>query len=80
MQLQLRVLVIGQDGKRRVAGTGTNFQHRNWTGIFCSNLVKYGKLLLQPFAVLEEVGCVVFIKQVPPLSRVRIESTYDCAG
>ena len=73
MDLQLRVLVEGQDGKRSVARTSTNFKNRYGAGIFLSDLVQYRKFLLQPLAVLEEIGSVVLVKEVPPLGRIRIE-------
>lgn len=76
MDLQKRVLVVGQDGESSVAGASADFEERLRTGIFLCDFGQDGEFLLQPLAVLEEVGGVVLVELVPPLSRVRVESFY----
>ena len=74
MQLQLGILVFGQDGERRVASTCADFKERVGPGTFLRDLVQDGEFLLQPLAVLEKVGCVVLVKEVPPFRGICIET------
>lgn len=74
MDLESRVLVLCQDGEGCVARASSYLKERDGASILFGYLVQDGELLLQPLAVLEEVGSVVLIEQVPPLGRVRIES------
>jgi len=74
MQLQLGILVFGQDGERRVASTCADFKERVGPGTFLRDLVQDGEFLLQPLAVLEEVGRVILVKEVPPFRGICIEA------
>lgn len=73
MQLQLGVLVLGQNGEGRVARAGSYFEEGAGTVSLGGDLVQDGELLLKPLAILEEVGGVVLVELVPPLCRVRVE-------
>lgn len=74
MQLQLGVLVLGQDGERRVASTRPDFKEGVGSGTFLRDLVQDGELLLQPLAVLEKVRGIIAIKEVPPFRGICIEA------
>lgn len=70
VNLELRVLVLGQDGESRIAGTSSYLKERDGAGVLLGYLVQHREFLLQPLAVFEEVGSVVLIEQVPPLDWV----------
>lgn len=76
VDLQQRVLVVCQDREGSVACTSADFEECLRAGIFLGDFCQDGKFLLQPLAVLEEVGGVVLVELVPPLRRVRVESFY----
>ena len=70
VDLELWVLIIGENGKRRVPSASADLKNDLRTCVLSGHLGKNGKFLLKPFAVLEEVGCVVLVEQVPPLRGV----------
>lgn len=74
MNLKLRVLVVGEDRKGRIAGAGTNFQDDLGASLFFCYAGQDGELLLEPFSVLEKVGGVVLVEKIPPLFGIPIES------
>lgn len=74
MELELGVLVSRQNRKGRVAGASAYLKDGDGSSVLLRQSIKDGKLLLEPFPVLEEVGCVVLVELVPPLCRVGIES------
>jgi len=73
MDLQLRVLILGQDREGRITGSSTNLQDDLGTGIFLGYLGQNREFLLEPFAILEKVGSIVLVEQIPPSSRVLTE-------
>lgn len=74
MNLEVRILVLRQNRKGCVARASAYLKERDGASVLSGYLVQDGELLLQPFTVFEEVGCVVLVEQVPPLGRVRVES------
>ena len=73
MDLQLGILVLGQDGEGRVSRTSSYFEESAGTVSLRSDFVQNGELLLKPLAILEKVGGVVLVELVPPFRRVRVE-------
>jgi hypothetical protein len=70
VELQLRILVLSQNRKRRVARTSSYFKDGDGPGVLPSDLIQNRELLLEPFPVLEEVGRVVLVELVPPFGRI----------
>lgn len=76
MDLELGVLILRQDGEGGVARAGAHLQQRHGAGVFLRDLTEDRELLLEPLAVLEEVGRVVLVEEVPPFGRIRIEPVF----
>lgn len=74
MNLELGVLVLCQNRKSCVARASAYLKERDGASVLSGYLVQDGEFLLQPFTILEEVGCVVLVEQIPPLGRIRVES------
>ena len=76
MDFESGVLVVLEDWERGVPRSGTDFEECGGRGVGGGDAREDGKFLLQPLAVLEEVGGVVLVEVVPPLRRVGIESGF----
>lgn len=76
MNLEVGIFVVGKDGKGGVASTCANLEEHSGRGVLAGYVCEYGKFLLQPFPVFEEIGCVVLIKEVPPLGWVGVKSAW----
>ena len=74
MYLEVGILVMFKDWESGIASSSTDFEERYGTSIHMCDLRKNWKLLLQPFAIFEEVRSVILVEIVPPFRRIGIES------
>ena len=65
-----------QQRKRRIPRPSPNLQHDLPPSIRLRHLGQHRKLLPQPLPILEEVGRVVLIEQIPPFRGVRVEAPF----
>lgn len=76
VDLEVLVLVVLEDGEGRVPRARADLEERGGRGGGGSDACQDGEFLLQPLAVLEEVGRVVLVEVIPPLGWVVIESSF----
>lgn len=74
VQFKVGVLVPGENRKRRVPCACSYFEQSHGSSILLCDLVQNGEFLLQPFPVLEKVGSIVLVEEIPPFRRVRVEA------
>lgn len=69
-------MVTGQDGECCVTSTCANLQEDLGTGVLLGDISEDGEFLLEPLPVLEEIGLVVLVEQIPPFRGVRAEFSW----
>lgn len=55
MDFKFGILVVGKYGECRVTSASTDFKQYLWASILFGYFSEDGKLLLEPFAVFEEI-------------------------
>ena len=80
VQSQTGTLIVGDDRKGRVPSSGAELDDCRGGSIRLCNGTEDGKFLLQPFTVLEEIGRVVFVEEIPPLGWITVESSWAQSG
>lgn len=72
--MEPRILVLLQDRKQGIPRPRAHLEESRGGRIGGAGGGEQGKLLAEPFPILEEVDCIVRVELIPKLVRVRVEA------
>jgi hypothetical protein len=80
MNVKMWISVVLQNRKKSIPSTAAKLHDFHWAVVFRSGCRQYGKFLLQPLAVFEEVLAVVLVEYIPPLCRIGVKALLVMVG